>query len=92
MLTFNSFGPAERLHTAIRRRAPQVAAAVVRDDETGLSHVRITYRQAGPLTADWDGTAYRWRHGDGPYESLPADPEQAADAIAAELGVRIEHP
>lgn len=72
----------------MRRRAPQVAASIVPDEDTGLSYVRVTYRHAGPRVADWDGTTYRWRHGGGPYESLPADPEDAADVIAKALGAQ----
>lgn len=87
-MKFDDFGPAEKLYAAIRRRAPQVAASIVPDADTGLSHVRVTYRFAGPQTIGWDGATYRHRHGDGPWSSLPADPEEAADAMAEVLGAR----
>ncbi|GAA4232264.1 hypothetical protein GCM10022254_31680 [Actinomadura meridiana] len=80
------FGPADRLYAALRRRAPQIAVSVVRDEDTDLPHVSVTYRDAGPKTAEWDGAAYRMRQGDGPWSLLPAAAEDAADAIAADLG------
>ncbi|WP_433225639.1 hypothetical protein [Actinomadura formosensis] len=80
------FGPAERLHAAVRRRAPQVAAAIVRDEEDGLRRVRVTYRDAGPWLVGWDGAAYEWRSGPASGLPLPADPERAAGSIAAALG------
>lgn len=79
------FGPAEKLHAAIRRRAPQLAVSVTRDD--GLRQVHVTYRNAGPRTVSWDGDTYRWCAGPGD-QPLPADPEQAADVIAEALGAR----
>ncbi|WP_067460706.1 hypothetical protein [Actinomadura macra] len=86
MLLPEAFSPAERLHAALRRRAPQMAVSVVRDEGTGLPHVTVTYRDAGPKIVEWDGAAYRMRQGDGPWLPLPTDPEDAADVIAADLG------
>ncbi|TDD59944.1 hypothetical protein E1293_46040, partial [Actinomadura darangshiensis] len=57
------FGPAEVLHAAVRRRAPQVAVAIVLDEEEGLRRVSVTYRDVGPYLVGWDGTAYEWRTG-----------------------------
>ncbi|MFD0902316.1 hypothetical protein [Actinomadura sediminis] len=78
------FGPAEKLHAAVRRRVPQVACALIRDPETGLSRVRVTYREVGPREVEWDRAAYRWVASG---VALRADPEEAADEIADELGV-----
>ncbi|NVI91188.1 hypothetical protein [Actinomadura sp. BRA 177] len=83
------FGPAEKLHAAVRRRAPQVAAAVVLDEEAGLRRVRVTYRDAGPYLVGWDGTTYEWRSGPASGLPLPTDPERAADSIAAALGALV---
>jgi hypothetical protein len=83
------FGPAEVLHAAVRRRAPQVAAAIVLDEQEGLRRVRVTYRDAGPYLVGWDGTAYEWRSGPASGLPLPADPERAADSIATALGAPV---
>ncbi|TDE25240.1 hypothetical protein [Actinomadura sp. 6K520] len=76
----------EVLHAAVRRRAPQVAAAIVLDAEAGLRRLCVTYRDAGPYAVGWGGTAYEWRSGPASGLPLPADPERAADSIAAALG------
>lgn len=86
------FGPAERLHAAVRRRAPQVAVSVVRDFEDGLSCVRVTYRQRHPLIVAWDGRTYRRWSERGYQERFPADPEEAADRIAEAVGARAFSP
>ncbi|WP_067793135.1 hypothetical protein [Actinomadura formosensis] len=83
------FGPAEKLHAAVRRRAPQVAAAIELDEKEGLRRVRVTYRNAGPYLVGWDGTAYEWRSGPASGLPLPPDPERAADSIAAALGALV---
>ncbi|MFB4308453.1 hypothetical protein [Actinomadura sp. GTD37] len=80
------FGPAEKSHAAVRRRAPQVAAAIVLDEESGVRRLRVTYRDAGPYIVGWGGTAYEWRSGPASGLPLPADAERAADSIAAALG------
>ncbi|WP_433467353.1 hypothetical protein [Spirillospora sp. CA-128828] len=91
-----SFGPAERLYAAVRRRAPQVAASIVRDDEAGLPRVHLTYGRTGRLIVAWDGTAYRRWSGRGHSDRFGADPEEAADRIAVMLGAQAspagEHP
>ncbi|GGV34308.1 hypothetical protein GCM10010182_67800 [Actinomadura cremea] len=80
------FTPAQKLHAALRRRIPQMAAALVRDEGTGLTHVQVTYRHIGPYEVDWTGTTYRWRPGPDSSKPLPADPEAAADEIGDALG------
>ncbi|MFI0406560.1 hypothetical protein [Actinomadura sp. 3N508] len=85
-LTSEGFGPAKRLHAAIRQRAPQLAACVLRNDESGLSHVRVTGRDAVPRVVMWTGRSYQWCSESGPWERLPADPAQAASEIAEQLG------
>ena len=80
------FTPTQKLHAAVRRRVPQVACALVSDTRTGLSHVRVTYRDAGPYEVEWSGETYRWRPGPPDSGLLSADPEEAADAIADALG------
>ncbi|MFI0485653.1 hypothetical protein [Actinomadura sp. 9N215] len=85
------FGPAERLHAAVRRRAPRIAVSVVRDEEAGLSRVSVTYRGEGPRLIGWDGSSYTWH--DGPYRglSIGADAEEVADCVAATLGANRPH-
>ncbi|GAA4241927.1 hypothetical protein GCM10022254_72750 [Actinomadura meridiana] len=81
-----AFSPAERLHAAIRERAPQFALSIVRDGETGLSHVHVTCGYAGPWTATWNGANYQLRDREtDPWTQLPADPDEAADAIVDAL-------
>lgn len=83
---FEVFGPAEKLYAAVRRRAPQIGVAIDSDEDSGLSSVRCTYRDAGPRAVAWDGTAYRWHVGPDRGRPLPGDPEEAADVIAEALG------
>ncbi|TYK49569.1 hypothetical protein [Actinomadura decatromicini] len=84
------FGPAERLDAAVRRIAPQVSVALVRDQETGLTRVHVTYRSRGPLILGWDGRTYRrWSSDDGYGAILPSDPDDAARRAAEMLGARI---
>lgn len=85
------FGPVEVLHAAVRRCVPQVAAAIVLDEDEGLRRVRDTYRDVGPYLVGWDGTAYEWRSGPASGLPLPADPERAAASIAAALGAPVHH-
>ncbi|WUI02124.1 hypothetical protein OHR68_10040 [Spirillospora sp. NBC_00431] len=92
MLNLDDLGPAPRLHSAFRRRAPQVAAAIVEDEKTGLRYVRASYRDAGPMRVEWTGETYRWGPGNGPWETLHPDPEQTADAVALGLGARTDDP
>ncbi|MFI0484902.1 hypothetical protein [Actinomadura sp. 9N215] len=86
MLNLDDWGPVEQLVATIRRRAPQLAASIVPDEETGLRHVRVTYRHDGPLEARWHSACYHYRRGDGLWKALPADAEEAANALAEELG------
>ncbi|RKS72165.1 hypothetical protein BZB76_4982 [Actinomadura pelletieri DSM 43383] len=86
MLIPEDLGPAKRLLAALRHRAPKLVAEIVRDEETGLPQVQITYRD-GVMLAVWDGTAYRWRSEEGPWEVLPQDPRDAAAAIAPPIRV-----
>ncbi|TYK52605.1 hypothetical protein [Actinomadura decatromicini] len=85
------FGPAERLDAAVRRIAPQSSVALVRDEETGLTRVHVTYRNRGPLVLGWDGQTYRRvSSGNGYGAMLPADPDNAARRAAEMLGARIQ--
>lgn len=79
------FGRDAQLHAALRRRAPQMAASLERDD-TDMPRVRVTYRNVGPRLVAWDGATYRWRSGPVEGDRLPCDAEQAADVIAEALG------
>ncbi|MFC4053100.1 hypothetical protein ACFOY4_25735 [Actinomadura syzygii] len=84
------FGPAEKLDAAVRRIAPQVSVSAVRDEDSGLTRVHITYRNRGPLVLGWDGQTYRrWTPDDGYGAILPPDPEDAARRAAEMLGARI---
>ncbi|TYB44252.1 hypothetical protein [Actinomadura chibensis] len=83
---FDDFGPAERLHAAVRRCAPQIAAAPVQDEEAGLTRVIVTYRDAGPWLIRWDGTSYTWHNGPHKDTRLGPDPETAAARVATTLG------
>ncbi|RFS86018.1 hypothetical protein D0T12_05135 [Actinomadura spongiicola] len=74
---------AERLHAAVRRRAPRIATSVVRDEE--FTRVSVTYRDAGPLHIGWDGSSYTWHNGPDRGTSLGTDPDKAADLIATTL-------
>lgn len=92
-MRLDEFGPAERLHAALRRRAPQMAVCVVRDEDTGLPHVRVTYRHAGSRLVAWDGRRYRWElPGWDETDPFLTDPEEAADRIAEALGARVTAP
>ncbi|RFS86979.1 hypothetical protein D0T12_01595 [Actinomadura spongiicola] len=87
METPEDFGRAERLLAAIRGRGRAKGVDIVRDEETGLSQVRIAYRD-GAMLAEWTGATYRWRSEDGPWETLGADPEDAAKVIVPTMDVR----
>ncbi|MFV2172374.1 hypothetical protein ACFHW2_11670 [Actinomadura sp. LOL_016] len=80
------FTPPQKLHAAIRRRVPQIACAMLRDEKAGLTRVRVTYRHSEPLEIEWDVDTYRWLTGPDKGKSLTADPEAAADAVADKLG------
>lgn len=84
-MRLDDFGPAEKLHAAIRRRAPQMAVSIC-DGDDGAPLVRVTYRHTGPVIVHWTGDLYRCRRGEGPWTELPADPEDAAAQLAADLG------
>ncbi|TDC43369.1 hypothetical protein E1281_35255 [Actinomadura sp. KC345] len=91
-MRLDHFGPVEKLHAALRRRAPQVAVAVERGEQDGFPRLRVTYRHLAPLIVAWDGTTYRYLFERGDEERLPADPEKAADRVAGALGARVPVP
>ncbi|WP_141579786.1 hypothetical protein [Actinomadura sp. WMMA1423] len=76
-------GPLPSLYAALRRRAPQIAAA--RPDGGGLLHV--SYRgQEAQVAWDDDLEQYAWRRGGS--GQIGSDAEKAAELIAWALGAR----
>ncbi len=76
-------GPVPSLYAALRRRAPQVAAA--RPDDEALLHV--SYRgQEAQVAWDDDLEQYAWRRGGS--GQIGSDAEKAAELIAWALGAR----
>ena len=90
------FGPLDALHAAVRRRAPQVAAALAqapRVCDLGALGIRlyVSYRHQPARWIAWDGDAetYVWSAGPDAGAKLAADVEQAATRIAWALGVPV---
>ncbi|HEY8478205.1 MAG TPA: hypothetical protein VIL71_00100 [Spirillospora sp.] len=75
-------GPLDSLYAALRRRAPQIAAA--RPGE-GAGVLRVAYR-GRTATVGWDADlgVYAWASGGN--GRLGSDTEKAAEMIAAAMG------
>jgi len=87
------FGPLDALHAAVRRQAPQVAAALAQTPglcDLGALGIRlyVSYRHQPARWISWDGDAetYVWSAGPDAGAKLAADVEQAATRIAWALG------
>ena len=90
------FGPLDALHAALRRRAPQVAAAPAQAPgvgDLGALGIRlyVSYRHQPTRWIAWDGDAetYVWSSGPDAGAKLAADVEKAATRVAWALGAPV---
>ena len=90
------YGPLDALYAALRRRAPQIAAACAQPPgrcDLGAFGLRlyVSYRYQPTRQISWDGDAetYVWSAGPDAGAKLAADVEQATTRIAWALGAPV---